>query len=533
MLTSRRLLAALTTAVAAGSLVATAAPAAALPVPNRIGLVVLGTYASGVFDASAAEIVAHDPQTQRLFVVNANAGLIDVLDIADPGNPTLVTSIAASGGINSVDVRDGVVATAVQGDPVQDPGTVEFFDTDGNPLSAVTVGALPDMLTFTPDGDSVVVANEGEPAGYCAGDAGDPEGSVSIVDVSGGAAAVTQADVRTADFTAFDGQAEQLRAAGVRIYGPDATVSQDLEPEYIAVTPDSSTAWVTLQENNAFARVDLVTATVQEIVPLGYKDHSRTRNAFDASNEDSGVRLRPWPVNGMYQPDAVQAYQGGGRTYLVTANEGDARDYECFAEEERVADLELDPAAFPLATFLQDDSRLGRLQTTTAFPTVQPATELYSYGARSFSIWDDQGQLVFDSGSDLERVTAASNQAVFNSTNDDNDSFDSRSDDKGPEPEGVEVARVFGSTYAFVGLERVGGIAVYDIDDPSRPRFVEYENNRDYSGDPEAGTAGDLGPEGLTFIAAADSPNGTPLLVVANEVSGTTTLYQVVPGLPR
>ncbi|MDQ3454822.1 MAG: choice-of-anchor I family protein [Actinomycetota bacterium] len=530
----RRLPAVSTALATAGVLVtATAGSAAALPAPTRISLVPIGTYATGIFDGAAAEIVAHDPQTQRLFVVNANLGLVEVLDIADPSNPTLVTTIEASGEVNSVAVRDGVVAAAVQADPVQEPGRVELFDTDGTLLAGVTVGALPDMVTFTPDGRTILVANEGEPAGYCPGDAGDPEGSVSVIDVSAGAAAVTQDDVRTADFAAYNGSADELRAAGIRIFGPGASVAQDLEPEYVAVDADSATAWVTLQENNALAVVDIATATVTDLLPLGYKDHSTVRNAFDASNEDDGVNIRPWPVNGMYMPDGMDSYQRGGSTFLVTANEGDARDYECFAEEERIGDLTLDPAAFPFAERLQADERLGRLQTTTASPTTSPATELYSFGARSFSIWDDTGQLVFDSGSAFERITAASNQAVFNATNDDNDSFDSRSDDKGPEPEGIEIGNAFGSTYAFIGLERVGGIVVYDITSPTRPRFVEYENNRHYEGDPEAGTAGDLGPEGIAFIAAGDSPVALPLLAVANEVSGTTTLYEVRPGYGR
>lgn len=523
------------TVLATAAVLATtvAGPAAGAPVIDRISLVPIGTYATGVFDASAAEIVAHDPDTQRLFVVNAAAGLVDVLDITDPTSPELVGSIVAAGEVNSVDVEDGTLAVASQSDPTQEPGFVEFFDTDGNPLAAVRVGALPDMLTFTPDGTKVVVANEGEPAGYCAGDGGDPEGSVSIIDVSGGVPSVTQDDVRTADFRAFMGQEDALRAAGVRIFGPGATVAQDLEPEYVAVDADSTMAWVALQENNAFAIVDLARATVTDIVPLSFKDHSVRRDGLDASNEDGRIAIRPWPVRGIYMPDGLDAYEHDGSTFIVSANEGDARDYECFAEETRIADLTLDREAFPAFRLLQQDGQLGRLNTTTAFPTVEPATELYSYGARSFSIRDEAGTLVFDSGDEFERITAAVDPENFNSNNSENDSFDGRSDDKGPEPEGVEIGQAFGSTYAFIGLERVGGVMVYDIGSPENPRFVEYVNNRDFDGDAEAGTAGDLGPEGLTYIRAADSPIRFPLLVVANEVSGTTTIYRVVPVLSR
>lgn len=523
------------TVLAVGGVLATsvAGPTAGAPAVSRISLVPIGTYDSGVFDASAAEIVAHDPVTQRLFVVNAAAAAVDVLDIADPRNPDLIGTITASGVVNSVDVHDGTVAVASQADPAQDPGFVELFDTNGNLLAAVRVGALPDMLTFTPDGRKIVVANEGEPAGYCDGDEGDPEGSVSIIDVTGGAAGITQDDVRTADFRAFNGRADALRAAGIRIFGPGATVAQDLEPEYVAIDADSTSAWVALQENNAFAVVDLASATVEEILPLGFKDHSASRNGLDASDEDGRIRIRTWPVQGMYMPDGIDAYERGGQTFIVTANEGDARDYECFSEEARVSDLVLDPEAFLLPPrLLQLDRFLGRLKTTTAFPTVEPATELYSYGARSFSIRDAAGNLVFDSGSDFERITATADPENFNSNNDENDSFDSRSDDKGPEPEGIEIGQAFGKTYAFIGLERVGGIMVYDIDSPHDARFVDYVNNRNFDGDAEAGTAGDLGPEGLTFIPAADSPIRLPLLVVANEVSGTTTIFKVLP-VPR
>jgi DNA-binding beta-propeller fold protein YncE len=539
------------TSLLAGTGVALAAldPSIAGATPNaRISLTPIGTYETEQFDEAAAEIVAHDPDTQQLFVVNAEKGAIDVLDISEPTAPTLADTIVADGQVNSVAVRGGVVAAAVENDPNQLPGQVQFFATDTlKELASVAVGALPDMLTFTPDGSKVVVANEGEPDNYCAGGVGDPEGSISIIDVSGGVENVTQADVRTAGFAGFNGQIDDLRAAGVRIFGPDATVAQDLEPEYVVVDADSTTAWVALQENNALAIVDLDTATVTDIAPLGFKDHSRRGNALDPSNRDTGIEIANWPVKGMYMPDGMDAYEFGQSTYIVTANEGDARDYECFSEEIRIADLELDPDVFPDAAELQENANLGRLNSTTSFdttrfddddgefvPVLDPATELYSYGSRSFSIWDETGNLVFDSGDDFEQITARLIPSEFNSNNDANGSFDSRSDDKGPEPEGIEIARVFSKTYAFIGLERVGGIMVYDITTPRNPKFVQYVNNRDFTGDAEAGTAGDLGPEGLTFISPGDSPNGRPLLVVANEVSGTTTIFQIDgPGRSR
>jgi len=502
-----------------------------------LDLNVIGRYSSGVFDESAAEIVAYDPASERLFVVNSAAVTVDVLNLANPANPVLLDTIDASaegGAVNSVAVNNGVAAVAIEAAVKTDPGKVVFYDTlTLAKISEVTVGALPDMLTFTPDGNAVVVANEGEPnVGYTI----DPEGSVSVIDVSGGFAAPT---VATADFSAFNASIDELRAAGVRIYGPGATVAQDLEPEYIAVAPDGLSARVVLQEANALAVLDLsdISAPViTDIVPLGFKDHMIIGNELDASDRDPQgdpqIRIRNWPVFGMYQPDAIAAYQFNGRTYYVTANEGDDRDDFIPGEEgARVKDLVLDPVAFPNAAELQADSALGRLTVTTFDGDIDgdgQFEKLYALGARSFSIWAEDGTQMFDSGSDFERITAQRFPDNFNASNSSNDP-ETRSDNKGPEPEGVALGELAGRTFAFIGLERIGGIMVYDVTNPQSARFVQYVNPRDFSKDPESELAlvGDLGPEGLVFIPAEDSPNGSPLLVVGNEVSGTTTVYQV------
>jgi hypothetical protein len=502
-----------------------------------LDLNVIGRYSSGVFDESAAEIVAHDPSSQRLFVVNSAAVTVDVLNLSDPANPVLLDTIDASaegGAANSVAVSNGVAAVAIEATVKTDPGKVVFYDTlTLAKISEVTVGSLPDMLTFTPDGNAVLVANEGEPnVGYTI----DPEGSVSVIDVSGGFAAPT---VATADFSAFNASIDELRASGVRIYGPGATVAQDLEPEYIAVAPDGLSARVVLQEANAVAVLDLsdISAPViTDIVPLGFKDHMIIGNELDPSDRDPQgdpqVRIRNWPVFGMYQPDAIAAYQFNGRTYYITANEGDDRDDFLPTEEgSRIKDLVLDPVAFPNAAELQADSALGRLTVTTFDGDIDgdgQFEELYALGARSFSIWAEDGAQLFDSGSDFERITAQRFPNNFNASNSSNDP-ESRSDNKGPEPEGVVVGELAGRTFAFIGLERIGGIMVYDVTNPQRARFVQYVNPRDFSKDPESELAlvGDLGPEGLAFISAEDSPSGAPLLVVGNEVSGTTAIYQI------
>ncbi len=491
-----------------------------------IELAVAGTYASGVFDEGAAEISAYDPRSRRLFVTNANANSVDVLDIRNPRKPRLLFTIDLADfgdGVNSVAVSDGVVAVAVEADPKQDPGSVVFFDTRGRYLNDVTVGALPDMLTFTPDGTRVLVANEGEPDDdYLV----DPEGTVSIIDISAGIGAASVTEVNFQAYNGFD-------LTPIRIFGPGASVAQDLEPEYIAVSSDSSTAWVTLQEANAIAVIDVDNALVTDLVPLGTKDHGVIQNAIDASNRDDGINLKAWPVVGMYQPDAIAAYEVDGETYLVTANEGDSRDYDGFSEEARIGDVNddflVDPAAYPDLALLTDDARLGRLNMTTATGDTDLDGDidvLHVYGGRSFSILNAAGEMVYDSGSELERILADVLPEEFNATNDENGSFDGRSDDKGPEPEGVTVGEIGGRHYAFIGLERIGGIMVYDVSNPIAPRFVQYINNRDFAGDAEAGTAGDLGPEGLTFIPARHRGQ-QPMLAVTNEISGTTTVYTI------
>jgi len=901
----------------------------------------ISVYDSGLGEG-AAEIVTYDPATQRTFVVNAETTTVDVLDLSDPENPVFVNTIAVSeagdslGDANSVAVKNGVLAVAIAADPEQDDGLVAFYDTDTLALiGTVTAGALPDMVTFTPDGSKVLVANEGEPTeDYLL----DPEGSVSIIDISGGIASAT---VETADFTAFNDQIDELRAAGVRIFGPNATVAQDLEPEYITTTND--TAWVTLQENNALAIVDLASATVTGIAPLGTKNYqsgiatleifefpelpvlgttsvgqdillggfsglffenstedgqlnfithpdrgpnadnadydndgvverpfplpdfqpewtrftldpasgevtitSRTglllsdggtmmtglpnldgmngfafddeepidlfgallpldpfgadmegiveapdgsfwmvdeyrpsiyhfdasgnliaryvpegsnddvttgtaalprelaqrranrgfegiayadgkvyaflqspldnpdtaddsnsragqwtrivefdvatetttgqylyplevttgiyaggnnvdkigdavalgggeflaierdsaigadaskyifhldinaatnlatldegivgpggtleglsaeelvaagikpvrkslyldlvalgyqagdkpegltlisqdadkivlavlndndfgladepidldgsvkfnpdpipvqvglitikRGQIDASNRDDGINLRNWPVQSFFQPDAIASYTVGEETYLVTANEGDARDYDGFSEEERVGDLTLDPIRFPDAETLQQDENLGRLLATTANGDPDEDGDfdvIHGYGARSFSIWSASGQLIWDSGSEFARIVAEQRPETFNQNYDDDIQayeFDARSDDKGTEPEGVVTGMVDGRIYAFIGLERNGGIMVYDVTEPTAPTFVQWAYN-----------PADIAPEGLAFIPAADSPNGKALLVVSHEVSGTTVVYEINP----
>jgi DNA-binding beta-propeller fold protein YncE len=526
------------------------------PTPVSLTLAKIGGYADATLanPVGAAEITAFDPASKRLFVVNSVIGTVDVLDLTNPASPRKIGTIditALGASVNSVAVSDGLVALAIEAAPKTNPGVVAFFNAASLArLGQVTVGALPDMLTFTPDGRTVLVANEGEPNSYGAVDSVDPEGSISLIAVNRtgtGSALAVAPTARTAGFAAFNGQLDALRAAGVRIYGPRATVAQDLEPEYITVSTDGATAWVTLQENNAIAVVDVATAAVTAIRPLGTKDFSVAGFGLDPSDEDGGtdtntgtplVRVGTWPVRGMYMPDAIASYTTGGVTYLLTANEGDARaDWPGFNEEIRVrayCTAGLDPAVFGAdAARLLFDSSLGRLQITnspngndTGKNASGQCNKLWAYGSRSLTIWragsatgNAAMERVWDSGEDFERRTQNLPNANFNASNA-NNTLDNRSPSKGPEPEAVVTATFGAKTYAFVALERVGGVMVYDITTPTAPTFVTYLNTRD-------GATGDRGPEGLAFIPAGQSPNGQPLLIVGNETSGSTAVLQV------
>ncbi|WP_243398230.1 choice-of-anchor I family protein [Deinococcus koreensis] len=332
--------------------------------------------------------------------------------------------------------------------------------------------------------------------------------------------------VTTLDFRAFDAQQGTL---GLRP-GKSRVLSLDAEPEYIAVSPDSRRADVTLQESNAVATLDLALGRVTAIRPLGLKDHRLAGNTLDASDRDGKINLQTWPVQGAYMPDAIAHISVGGRSYLLTANEGDSRDYgAAFSDEVRVGALTLDPAAFPDAAALKAAAALGRLTVSSVDADTDgdgDADRLVAFGARSLSVWDADLGRVADTGDLIERKMAELTPATFNSDGTAS-TFDTRSDNKGPEPEGVASGVVGGKTLAFVGLERTGGIVVLDVSAPANPVFVDYAHQITPAAAPESGLAGDLAPEGLLFIPAADSPSGKALLVASHEVSGSVTLYAV------
>jgi len=497
------------------------------PVPsNQISLNYIGSFDPSGNNSSSTEIVVHDPATQRLFTISSITDVFDIINFSNPNQPTVVNTInmAPYGGITSIAVKNGIIAAASPNINPQQNGSVVFFDINGNFLKQVSVGALPDMITFSPDGSKVMTANEGEPNdAYTV----DPEGTISIIDISGGIANLTQSNVTTLNFNAFDSQVAALTATGLRKVRTNNTLSQDLEPEYITISSDSQKAWVTLQENNAVAEVNLETKTITGIWGLGKKDMSLPGNGFDASDNNNEILIANWPVKTYYTPDAVQNYKVGNTHYIVTANEGDEKDLSGFSERTTVGanNYTLDASLFPQASVLKASYNLGRFRVSNATGNTDGDSdfeEIAALGARSFSIFNaDTRQIVYDSGDQFERYIAANHPLIFNADNESN-TVKSRSRAKGPEPEGVALGNINGQTYAFITLERTGGVMVYNITDPNSPTFTDYKHSRMTSA-----YGGDNGPEGIIYIAPENTTTGKGYVIIANEIRGTLSMYEI------
>ena len=536
----------------------------------------------------AAEIVQFHAASKMIYAVNSAAEqpTVEMIDasaltteaLSNPLTANNMTATAlvlpstanniALAGPTSVAVNGDWMAVAVPADAKANNGFVLFYNglNTATPVfvKAVEVGNLPDMVTFNAAGNKVLTANEGEPSG----DYGtDPEGSISVINFTDNIPADTAIAIT---FTAYNDKQAELVAMGMHFPNPSGrtingklittTIAQDLEPEYITIS--GNTAYVSLQENNGIAIVDLTDNSVS-IKGLGFKDWSQYQ--LDGM-EDGTVSFGQYQdVYGLYMPDTIASFSWKGASFIVTANEGDAREYffdtlntagdqdedlclaaggqdfdsgdGClsFTEETQARRLDFAPGS-NLDTIAGGDPRssdftanpLGRLTVTSTLGDSNNDGEyeaIYAYGARSFTIWDNNGLAVFDSGDDFERITASIHGNAFNNENDEN-AGDGRSANKGPEPEALTVGQVGERTYAFIGLERMGGIFVYDITNPYDATFVDYVINRDLT---EGGDLmGDNGPEGMVFVDAATSPTGMPLVIIGNEISGTVAVWQVV-----
>jgi len=506
-----------------------------LRAPTNLTLSKVGSYETNTEGGS--EISAFDASTNKIFTTNGALNKIDVIDASNPQVLSFITDINLStygASVQSVSVKNGKLAIAVgQADKVTTRGRVVVLNTsDYAEQLNVEVGYLPDMVTFNEDGTKIVVANEGEPIGaktgdynttgmrkvttvVGAGDYVDVAGSVGVITVAGGAYVdinFTSTTLKTATDTT------PVRLGGT----PSNDKTFDLEPEYITV--QGNAAYVTLQENNAVAKINLSTNVVEFVRSLGSKDYE-TQNVIDIE-EEGVIGLRNYKgLKSLYMPDTISSYNFGGATYLVTANEGDGREYptakvtngpgkgKVLTDDAKISKLSLDAS---IAAYYVDDNDLKVMldmgETTLGSGIYN---ELYAFGGRSFSIWDASGRLVWDSGDSISKTVAAFEPTLFNQ---DEGEIDGRSGNKGAEPEALALGEIEGKTYAFVGLERQSAIVIYDISNPFDAKFVNYV---------ETHSQNDISPEGMVFVPAASSANGKNLLIVSYEVSGSTVVYEI------
>ncbi len=524
----------------------------------------------------AAEIVAYQASKKWIYAINSsgdeavvniipadtfdtaalvqdNEGIVSATNLTSTITLTLNDNTPGDANSIAIDENNQMLAVAMAAKNVGEAGQIAFYDISGDApafIKNVPAGFLPDMVTFNQDGTKVVVANEGEPNGdYSI----DPEGSVSIINIVEGVVADTATNI---DFTTYNSQQAELESDGFVFANPtgrtingnviNTTVAMDLEPEYVSISKDNKYAYVSIQENNGLAIINLEDNSV-ELKALGFKDWSNLQ--IDASDKDGGVNFKSYPgLYGMYQPDTISSFSWKGANFIVSANEGDAREYffnvtdeaDCTAkggldydeddgclayiDESRVEDLTL-AANFDYLN--NDDNDIGRLKVSTVKGDANSDGQyesLYAYGARSFTIWDSNGLVVFDSGDDIGRITASVHGEVFNNNEDENEG-DTRSDDKGAEPEALIIGTIDERTFAFIGLERMGGIMVYDITNPYDVQFEDYFYNRGVI--EGADITGDLAPEGMVFVPAEQSATGEPLLIIGNEISGSIAVWQI------
>ena len=539
---------------------------------NLIGRAVLNAQSP----EGAAEIVAYQASKKWIYAINSsgdaavvniipadtfdtaalvqdNEGIVNTTNLSTAITLTLNDNTSGDANSIAIDENNQLLAVAMAAKSVGEAGQVAFYDISGDTpifIKNVTAGFLPDMVTFSHDGAKVVVANEGEPNGdYSI----DPQGSISIINVNDGVIADNATNI---DFTAYNDKQSELEALGLVFANPtgrtingnliNTTVAMDLEPEYVSISKDNKYAYVSIQENNGLAIVNLEDNSL-ELKGLGFKDWSSLQ--IDASDKDGGVNFKSYPgLYGMYQPDTISSFSWKGANFIVSANEGDAREYffdttdeaDCAAkggvdfdeddgclayiDESRVEDLTL-AANFDYLN--NDDNDIGRLKVTTVKGDNNNDGQyesLYAYGARSFTIWDSNGLVVFDSGDDIGRITASVHGEAFNNNEDENKG-DTRSDDKGAEPEALTIGTIGERTFAFIGLERMGGIMIYDITNPYDVQFEDYFYNRGLIAGAEI--TGDLAPEGMTFIPREQSATGEPLLIIGNEISGSIAVWEV------
>ncbi|MBM7550644.1 choice-of-anchor I family protein [Peptoniphilus gorbachii] len=492
----------------------------------------LSSYSVGRANANGgvAEIVTYNKKDKVFYLVSGVTQSIDLVKINSDGSTECKKRINIGDALKGQDINVGdmtsvsysneknLLAVAVQDEDYKNNGHIVILDKDGNFVEAYESGVQPDMVTFTKDGKYILSADEGEPReGYDKG-AVDPKGSVTIINV----------EDKSTNKVEFNIDRDKALKDGL-LLKKDSNPVEDLEPEYIAISDDNKTAYVSLQENNAIASIDIESGKINYVKGLGFIDHSLPGNEIDAvrgKGDNAKIDIKRDNFFGTPMPDGIAFLSKDGKDYILTANEGDAREWGKKKNKyENTKSKKFDEKANKKTEYLDNDKTDGLDEN-----------KIYLLGGRSFSIYDASDLTrVYNSGSDFEKITARIFPDFFNTSYDEDkgpDKLDARSNKKGPEAENIAVLNIKDKTYAIVGLERISGIMIYDITDPSNPVYKDYFNNRIFiksvNDKEEIGLEkrGNIGPEGLCAIEAKDSPTGKPLVLVANEVSGTVQVIE-------
>ncbi|XP_059168848.1 uncharacterized protein LOC131950653 isoform X2 [Physella acuta] len=508
-----------------------------LPGPNK-------TENNGfTLDTGTVEQMSYDVDSKLIYVVGTN-----ILHVVNGSNPKSLVQVhemvVPDSDMTDVEVCGGYVFVTVDNTADRGQGQLRVYRRYSRSrralklVSTVVVGTIPDMLQVRPDCRTVIIALEAE-AYESKGQLQDPKGAVVIIHFPEGVEGKVRPQVKTLDFTDYNNRYHELLPSGIRfVYRENNnTFSADVEPEYVAIDETGNKAYVVLQENNGVAEIDLVTETITAIHGLGYKQWGN----LDTSDKDAGIEITYWPIRAWFLPDAIKFHQWRGRKLIFTANEGDTKKYLDFGFDEtqrgakfQESDLGSD-IPFIMKDALKDNSRLGRLKFSKLDGRDEKGRyqSLYAFGGRSFSIWDAENSLqrIYDSGSSIEETTALYCPHVFNT---DGDHVDDRSDDKGPQPEGLTVGEIGDRLYIFVGNESPGTISVYSIgSDVTQPRFESIfcegipNDSRNMTEKYRARQLYAVDPEDIRFYSGADNPTGSPILMVSGSTSGTVTILKI------
>mmetsp|Transcript_87956 Transcript_87956/g.249112 ORF Transcript_87956/g.249112 Transcript_87956/m.249112 type:complete len:698 (-) Transcript_87956:318-2411(-) len=517
-----------------------------------------GTSASDLaYGMGAAEQMAYDPANKYAYTLSEQ-GVVHVIDYDDASSPQVLSSYVVDldgSTLTDVEVCGQMLFVGVVASTKTDNGMVKVYSTvlRSSPaapalLQSVTVGPLPDMLLASPDCTILAVANEGE-GSDSSGTLVDPEGSVSLVDLSDFSVSTVSLSTGATD--------AELEASGVHLplslnameyfddYGAASadlnwtsaraayTPATQLEPEYLAWSSDGSKLYVNLQENSALATVLVAdgVGTVDSIEAYGLKDWSSSGGTEGIDTvEDGACTLEFKPgFKTMRMPDAIAIAEVDGTPYIFTADEGDDKEYDNFEEKQKFKDVLEDGATFSsdfpgfnasgsqgmadaFTNFGDTKMRItigsaGVDYSTPSAPTFKGAV---GFGGRGISIYDVSGAIsrVWDSGSSFEKEQCAAYPWAHNAIQDE------------------EFSSVWG--------------VLYNSSDDDMRELLDEMNDPDEAGcdDDGSGQAGacplgqtvderslkdGAGPEAIVLGVAC----GRLLAVTATEKQGTAFVYDV------